>query len=360
MKKRFSSVSTTNATSHVRLSARGMRKNFYLHVDSGYQSKTSSEGTQSASGTGWVLAEENARFTWSGVGTAARWGDYVKHSTLVELSGILDALETIKNNHYGIIHPTNHISIYCDNDAVQRIMRLRLNENKFSNMGHEIVEKIVAFQNLVHLDFQWEKGHSTNILNNIADKLSFFVRKDLETFHGIGAFHLDLMVLEVLRKAEQSDYRLSEHILHIDRRQELCRDHKSVELSFTVNVNGIGQREAEWFALSGHGYHMGSFKLPARRGGMEMASVATEVLEVYRSEVDHNQEHTVLLNMPDHRGLLDEVFSAHRNKLDASTMSHNKAFKMFKVMKNSLDSMKIRFIQENQHFKGMAVTIWED
>lgn len=359
MRKRFSSDSSMNATSHARLSARGMRKNYTLHVDSGYHSQDSNPGEKSAYGSGWVLSGADSRYLWDGVGISAHWDDYVEHSTLVEFRGILQALETIRDHHYGILHPTNHISIYCDNDSVMWMMNRRIHEGIIDSFAHEIIEKIMSFQNLVHLDFKWEKGHSTNVLNNIADKLAFFSRKDLQRFTEIGFLHMDLMLLDILRRQDAHDERLRDHIMHVDRRRGLCREHKAVELSFTVTVDKKGKREAEWFSLTGEDYDMGSFSLPKRRGSMEMIRVASSVLDAYRNSEGFDGEATILLSLPAKRSLLDDVFSVHKGHMEL-TENNNKVYKTFVVMKNSLDSMNVRFIQENEDYRGLASLVTED
>lgn len=355
MKKRFSSASLTNAASHVRLSTRGTRKNYRLHVDSGFQSRIAAADERSGYGSGWVIVEENSRYVWDGLGTSAHWGNHLDHSSLVELHGILNALTTISNSHAGIIHKTNHIAIYCDNDSVQEMMNKRIHDNEMSAFGNDVISKIMEFQNLVTLTFKWEKGHSTNTLNNIADKLSFFSRKDLEKFNQIGAFHMDLMLMDVLRDNNLHDPDLEKYILHYERRKDLCRDQKSVDLSFTVTLNASGEREAEWFALSGDDFEVGSFKLPKRRGGMEMITIAAAVLNAFNESGFHHDDSTILFSIPAKRSFLDDVFSVHRGDRQLKN-NNSKVFKALMLMQRSMDSMNVRFIQENEDFRGMATT----
>lgn len=356
MKNRFSSASSVNSTSHVRLSARGMQKNYRIHADSGFQSRPE-DGKLSAYGTGWVLIEDNSRYQWDGLGTAAHWGKHLQHSSMVELEGILHALETIHENHHGILHPSNHISIYCDNDSVHYLMNRRIMDNLPGPVyAQETIEKIMRFQNLVHLDFKWEKGHSTNSLNNIADRLAFFSRKDLEKFQEIGTLHMDLMMLDVLRRNGSADDYLAEHILHMDRRRELCQQNGTVELSFMVNTFPDGHREAEWIALTGKDWDMGSFELPRQRGNMEVARIATAVLDDYRNSDIYDENAITLLSIPAKRSVLDDVISIHRGDT-LSADNNNNVVKTFTVLRPSMDIMNIRFVQETHEFKGLASMI---
>lgn len=358
MKKQFSSKSDINETSHVRLSARGMRKNYRLHVDSGFNSfANSSAGKTKAYGTGWVLADEGSRYLWDGAGVSAQWVENMEHSTVVELMGILSALETIRDNHYGILHPTNHISIFCDNDSVQFFMDNRIHRGVTGTFAHYFVEKIMEFQNLVHLSFKWEKGHSDNIMNNIADRFSFYARKELEKFDEIGPFSMDLILLDALRRKGFSDNSFSQHLLHIGRRQSMCAKHSSVDLSYNVVDTVEGNREVEWFALHGNDFDMGSFELPKKRGSMEALKIAASVLKDFMERESYSPNADITFVLPIKRSMLDSIFMLHKNgKTQNETSKVVKAASLLSVF---MESMNLRFIQESPEFQGIASTMWE-
>lgn len=343
-----------NGTSHVRLMARGMRKNYALHVDSGFQSKPYGGDPKDAYGTGWVLTSENSRFAWDGVGVKAHWGQHIGHSTIVELNGILNALKTIKEYHLGIIHPTNHITIYCDNDSVKMLMDQRINEGIVSDFGKDTVDEIMGFQNLVHFSFEWEKGHSDNIMNNLADTLSFVIRKDLEKFESIGAFHTEIIMMDILRRHELNDSRLEEHITGYERRKHMCKVNDTVELSYVVTRASDGSRKAEWFALTGEDFYVGLVDLPQKRDSMETAKIASAVMNSYRNSGSHIDQ-TVIFALPSKRELMDEV---HLEIFaDGSKKKGNKISKTVTLMKPEFGGMKVRFLSENNTFRGIAFEI---
>lgn len=309
MATHYSSYASKESVSHVRDSARGMRKNYNLHVDSGYKSQHGKQSTKVAYGTGWVLIDSNSPHKFDGIGARAYWDSYINHSMEVELEGIYHALKVLNDEHYGIIHPTNHLSIYCDSSMVEYIMNRRMKGHKAPLYVFDVVERIMSFRHLVHMKFHWEKGHVDNIANNIADKIALYTRKDLERNDALGVIQMDLLILDILQKFDYRDDHLVKHILSENRRHEICTQYGSVELSYAVFKDSDGRRFADWYAISSHGLDVGTIEIEHHGGGLDMVQLAHAVLTDYRNSEFFDKDKTVYFAVPMNRALIDGILS---------------------------------------------------
>lgn len=342
MKNQYSSHVDEDSVSHIRSSARGMRKNYSLHVDSSYQSQKETSGKGSAYGSGWILLEDNSPYLYDGAGVRAHWDDYMEHSCVVELEGIYHALKTIDNNHYGILHETNHLSIYCDNNMVEYIMNRRMMGHKPPLYAFDAVERIMEYQHKVHMSFIWEKGHLDNNSNNIADRLAFLSRKSLQRHHHLGSLFMETLLFDILDKNELADKSLHEHIFDENRRMEICRSTGSVELTYDVrNLEGA-RRDISWYALDDGNLHVGSFVASIYGGNMSVVQIANHVLTSYKNSEFYDENKYVYFSVPMKRTLIDGIVSVHTGR---GKPKDSRSVNGVHILRESLDNMKIQMVQ---------------
>lgn len=342
MKNQYSSHVSEDSVSHVRSSARGMRKNYRLHVDSSYQSQKENTTLGTAYGTGWILLEENSPYTYDGAGVRAHWGRYTEHSCVVELEGIYHALKTIEENHYGIMHETNHLTIYCDNNMVEYIMNRRLMGHKPPLYTFDVVERIMKYQNKVHMNYIWEKGHMDNSNNNIADRLAFLSRKSLQRHHHLGSLFMETLVFDILEKNSLADKSLRDHIFDENRRMEICRLSGSVELKYDVNNLDNVRRDISWYAFDDGELHVGSFVASIHGGAMSVVQIANHVLASYKNSEFYDENKYVYFSVPMKRTLIDGIVSVYTGR---GKPKDSRSVNSVSILKDSLDTMKVQMIQ---------------
>lgn len=342
MKNQYSSHVGEDSVSHVRSSARGMRKNYNLHVDSSYQSQKEKTDLGTAYGSGWILLEDNSPYLYDGAGVRAHWDSYMEHSCVVELEGIYHALQTIDNHHYGIIHETNHLTIYCDNNMVEYIMNRRLKGHKPPLYAFDTVERIMEYQHKVHMNFVWEKGHLDNNSNNIADRMAFLSRKSLQRHHHLGSLFMETLVFDILDKNQLADSSLHEHIFDENRRLEICRSNGTVELTYEVKNLPDDKRDISWYAFDSDGLHVGSFVAPIHGGSMSVIQIANHVLSSYKNSEFYDENKYVYFSVPMKRTLIDGIVSVHTGR---GKPKDSRSVNSVGILKESLDTMKIQMVQ---------------
>ena len=118
-----------------------------------------------------------------GIGIYLKWKDtiktisgYLKHTTnnQMELIAVIEALKAIKKENQKVI-------IYTDSKYVKDGLTLWLKnwkKNNWKNSQKEPVknkslwELLDYYTNLHQVTFEWVKGHSTNEINNLVDKIA--------------------------------------------------------------------------------------------------------------------------------------------------------------------------------------------
>lgn len=118
-----------------------------------------------------------------GIGVYLKWKDtvktisgYLKHTTnnQMELIAVIEALKAIKKENQNII-------VYTDSKYVKDGLTLWLKnwkKNNWKNSQKEPVKNKNLWQLLDHytslhqVKFEWVKGHSTNEINNLVDKIA--------------------------------------------------------------------------------------------------------------------------------------------------------------------------------------------